>query len=140
MQRYRNEYIGIREECRPGAAHPFAKGGRSMQAVAMLEGKHEPPASLVVAQRRARAIIGGPRSGAAAAERLAPEIVGEGKAAAGAAGLPEEGELPPARRAERRCGRDLLAASEAARREQQVEERLGRAPRRRDGQGEGGHG
>jgi NADH dehydrogenase [ubiquinone] 1 alpha subcomplex assembly factor 5 len=123
MQRHRHEQVGIGEEGRAHPAHPFAEGGRAMQAIAVLEGQDEPPAAVVVAQGRARPVVGGRRLSAGTAKRARAQLVRKGEAAAGAARLAQERDVAPADGAERIGRFDLLRASETARRQHDVEER-----------------
>src|SRR5207244_6211901 len=79
--------------------------------------------ALVVAQRRARTIIGGRPLRAGAAEGAGAQLMCERQAAAGAAGLAQKGDLAPAGGAERVHRLDLLAAGDAARRKHEIEQR-----------------
>ena len=79
MQRHRHDHIGFGEQRGPGAAHELAQRRRELQPVAMLEGQHQRPAFLVVAQGRARPGEGRLVARAQGAERPSPRSRSKGR-------------------------------------------------------------
>ena len=89
----------------------------------MLEGEHQPPARLVIAQRRAGAAKGRPLAGAGGAKRLRHGREIERPPAAGATRIAEKSDAAPAGNAKRPRRRDRSIAIEAARRQQHIKRR-----------------
>ena len=101
---------------------PAAEGRRAVGPVGMLEGQDEAARAVVIAQRRPRPVEGRRLDRAGSAERRVGQGVGQGIAAQAALRRGEEGERPPAARAEPALALDDRAAGEAARRQHGVEE------------------
>src|SRR5208282_5273616 len=107
-------HVGFGEQGGAGAAHELAQRRRQLQPVAVLEGQHQRPAFIVVAQGRTRPGKGRLVARAQGAERAWTEIEIEGQAAAVATGRADEADLVPAWGAQRALVAHRLVASEAA--------------------------
>ena len=122
MQRDWHLPIGLGEKLGTSAPHPMRERRGKMQAVTVLKRQYQGAARIVVAHRGARAIEQRRGGKARTAEATWTDIEIEGIAALGAARRAEKGDAAPAFRAQRAAGNARLAAGEAARREQQIEQ------------------
>src|SRR3546814_5164460 len=114
---------------------PTRRSSDLLGAIAVLEAEQQRPAGLVVAHHRTRPLerrrLG--EAGAALiilareAVSVAVGIEGEGKSAAPAQRIGNEGNRRPAGGAERALTLDQLAAAEAARRQHEIEDPLQRS-------------
>ena len=122
MQRHRRDQIGVGQQLGAGARQPATERRRGVGAVGVLEGQDQAARAVVVAQRRARPIVGRRLGGAGAAERRLRQRVRQRIAAQAALRRPEKGQRAPAARRTAGPGASTTgAAAEAARRQHQVE-------------------
>ena len=121
MQGHGRDQIGIGQQLGAGARQPAAERRCGVGPIGVLEGQDQAARAVVVAQRRAGAIVGRRIGGAGAAKRRLRQRMGQRIAAQATLRRPEEGQRAPAGGAQPARRLDAGAAAEAARRQHQIE-------------------
>ena len=122
MQRHRDEQIGAGEHFVSDAVHPAAERSSDMGSIAVFQPQHEVAAVLVVAQHRPRPVPAAPSAGAGAAHRILAHRMGKRRPAGSAPGGREKRDARPAAAAQGVRLADRLAAGEAARRQNPIDD------------------
>ena len=138
MERHRRHQIGLCQELGPRPGQPAAEGRRQIGPIGMLEGEQQGPAAGVVAEHRPGPVEDGRGRPAGRAELIGPQLDLERIATTPTEGRGKELDGRPAAGAERsglRSSDEALAAADAARRQDQIEE-----PSGRPAEGGGNHG
>jgi len=135
VHRHRNQKPRIGEEVGSGAGHPPAEHRRGVGAVGALEGEDQPAAGLVVDYRGTAALEQPPAAEAAAAQRPGLGRRRKRQAAALAQRRGDEADLSPAGWAQRHVGAKQLAAAEALRWQQRIQQEPAEPPPSRRGPG-----
>src|SRR6516164_8522909 len=119
VQRYRNDGVAVSKQLAAGTRHPASHGRGEVEPVAVFQGMDELARDIVVAHRRAGAVVGWRIGDRFHRQEAWPAIEGERNAEPLAIGRRDEGELGPASRTQTRAV-DRLATGRAKLRQRDV--------------------